>query len=285
MALAVLGRTCWIAFLAYVLADLLAGLPALGGWLLIAAALGSQLAAALLLRRDEPRDATPLTVAPPVAGSWSALNSPADRVPSHGIRKYGQSHAIDVVAERPEDAAGPARPRFGWWPVTRRNADFPAFGAPLLAVADATVLTAHDGQRDHRSRNSWPALLWLFLSGAVRDVVGADRVIGNHLVLDLGGGTYALYAHLRRESLTVRPGERVRAGQELARCGNTGNSSEPHLHFQLMDRPHPDTACGLPFRWAGVGVPRAGEHFTVPAPAAEPVIPHDEGRPRGKGRP
>ncbi|RMI36115.1 M23 family metallopeptidase [Streptomyces triticirhizae] len=265
--LAALGRACWIAFLAHTLVDLLTGLRAPGGWLLMAAALGSQLAAALLLRRDEPRDAAPLTVAPPVTGTWSALNSPADRVPSHGIRKYGQSHAIDVVAERPEGAAGPGRPRFGWWPPTRRNADFPAFGAPLLAVADATVLTARDRQRDHRSRNSWPALLWLLLSGSVRDVISADRVVGNHLVLDLGGGTYALYAHLRRGSLTVRPGERVRAGQELARCGNTGNSSEPHLHFQLMDRPHPDTACGLPFRWAGVGVPRAGEHFTVPAPA------------------
>ncbi|SOD66534.1 Peptidase family M23 [Streptomyces zhaozhouensis] len=258
---AVLGRCCWLAFLAYLVTDLLTGLPMLGGWLLIAAACASQATAAVLLRRDEPRDATPLTVAPPVTGTWSALNSPADRVPSHGIRKYGQSHAIDIVAEG-------ERPAFGWWPPVRRNADFPAFDAPLLAVADATVVSASDRQRDHLSRNSWPALLYLFFEGALRDIVSGRLVVGNHLVLDLGDGTYAAYAHLRRGSLTVRPGERVRAGQELARCGNSGNTTEPHLHFQLMDRPDLDTACGLPFRWEGVGVPRTRESFTVPAEAA-----------------
>lgn len=267
--LSVLGRACWAAFLAYLLVDLTVGLSMLGGWLLIAAAIGSQLAAALLLRRDESRDATPVTVAPPVTATWSALHSPADRVPSHGVRKYGQSHAIDIVAEGD-------RPSFGWWPPARRNADFPAFDAPLLAVADATVLSATDRQRDHLSRNSWPALLYVFFEGAVRDIAGAHRVVGNHLVLDLGDGVYALYAHLRRGSLTVRPGERVRVGQELARVGNTGNSTEPHLHFQLMDRPRLDTARGLPFRWAGVGVPRNGERFTVPADGVGPGAPAGE---------
>ncbi|WP_246108826.1 M23 family metallopeptidase [Streptomyces sedi] len=265
-AFAVLGRCGWLAFLIYLIADLRTGLPMLGGWLLIAAALASQATAAVLLRRDEPRDAAPLTVAPPVTGTWSALNSPADRVPSHGVRKYGQSHAIDIVAEG-------ERPAFGWWPPVRRNADFPAFDAPLLAVADATVVSASDRQRDHLSRNSWPALVYLFFEGAVRDAVSGRLVVGNHLVLDLGDGTYAAYAHLRRGSLTVRPGERVRAGQELARCGNSGNTTEPHLHFQLMDRPDLDTACGLPFRWEGVGLPRARESFTTPATPATPVAP------------
>ncbi|UED84918.1 M23 family metallopeptidase [Streptomyces profundus] len=271
----VLYRTCWAAFVAYLLMDLLAGLPMLGGWLLIATALTGQLGAALLARRDERGDIPPLAVAPPVAGRWSALNSPADRVPSHGTRVYGQSHAIDVVAE-PAPGAATARPTVGWWPLARRNADFPAFGAPVLAVADGTVVHAVDGQRDHLSRNSYPAFVYLLAEGLLRDIRGPGRVIGNHLILDLGGGTYALYAHLRRGTLAVRPGERVRAGQEVARCGNSGNSSEPHLHFQLMDHPDPDIAGGLPFHWRGVGVPAARETFTAPA-AGRP--PEGDGRP------
>ncbi|MDT0270370.1 M23 family metallopeptidase [Streptomyces sp. DSM 44915] len=267
-----LGRACWLVFLAYLLIDLATGrLPWLGGWLPIGAALASQLAAALVGRRDERPDAAPRTVRPPVTGTWSALNSPADRVPSHGTRAYGQSHAIDVVAEVGPGAPGPPRPGFGWWPPARRNAAFPGFDAPLRAVADGVVVRATDRQRDHLSRNSWPALPYLLAEGVLRDLFGARRVIGNHLVLDLGGGTYALYAHLRRGSLAVRPGDRVRAGQLVARCGNTGNSSEPHLHFQLMDHPVPDVASGLPFRWAGVGVPAAGTWFTVPADDAEPA--------------
>ncbi|GGZ24786.1 M23 family metallopeptidase [Streptomyces poonensis] len=212
-------------------------------------------------RRPAARE--PVEVSAPVTGRWSALNSPADRAPSHGTHAYGQTFAIDLVAE-PEPGA---RPSFRWlWPIVRRNRDFPAFGAPLLAVADATVVRATDTRRDHLSRTSLPAVLYLMLvEGAVREMGGVGNILGNHVVLDLGNGVYAAYAHVRRGSLIVREGDRLRAGQVLARCGNSGNSSEPHLHFQLMDGPDPDTARGIPFRWHGIGVPRNGEVFEAPA--------------------
>lgn len=216
-------------------------------------------------RRREIAARGPVEVAPPVSGRWSALNSPASRTPSHGTHAYGQTHAIDVVAE-PEPGA---RPGFRLlWPLARRNHDFPAFGAPLHAVADATVIRAGDTQRDHLSRTSLPALVYLMvLEAAGREMVGVRRIVGNYLVLDLGDGVYALYGHLRRGSLAVRAGDRVRAGDVLAHCGNSGNSSEPHVHFQLMDGPDPDIARGLPFTWRGIGVPRNGEVFDAPAPA------------------
>ncbi|MGW0462474.1 M23 family metallopeptidase [Streptomyces tendae] len=219
---------------------------------------------------DAPgRSREPVEAAPPVTGRWSALNSPADRTPSHGVHAYGQTFAIDLVAE-PEPGA---RPGFrALWPLARRSRDFPAFGAPLLAVADGTVARADDGQRDHLSRTSLPALLYLMLvEGSVRELAGARRIVGNHLVLDLGDGVHALYAHVRRGSFTVREGDRVRAGQMLARCGNTGNSTEPHVHFQLMDGPDPDSARGVPFTWTGIGVPRNGEIFETPSSAGSPA--------------
>ncbi|MFC8571417.1 M23 family metallopeptidase [Streptomyces sp. NPDC057245] len=209
----------------------------------------------------------PVGVAPPVTGRWSALNSPADRTPSHGLHTYGQTFAIDLVAE-PEPGA---RPRFrALWPLARHARDFPAFGAPLLAVADGTVVRVDDGQRDHLSRTSLPALLYLMtVEGSVREMTGVRRIVGNHLVVDLGDGTHALYAHVRRGSFAVREGDRVRAGQPVARCGNSGNSTEPHVHFQLMDGPDPDTARGVPFTWTGIGVPRNGEVFEVAEGALE----------------
>ncbi|MGY3202692.1 M23 family metallopeptidase [Streptomyces sp. TE5632] len=217
---------------------------------------------------DHPRLARePVEVDPPVTGRWSALNSPADRTPSHGTHAYGQTFAIDIVAE----PAPGARPAFSpLWPLARRPGAFPAFGAPLRAVADATVVRVSDGQRDHLSRASLPGLLYLMLvEGSVREMAGVHRILGNHLVLDLGDGTFAAYAHGRRGSFAVREGDRVRAGQVLARCGNSGNSSEPHLHFQLMDGPDPDTARGVPFTWRGIGVPRGGEVFEVPAATSQ----------------
>lgn len=61
----------------------------------------------------------------------------------------------------------------------------------------------------------------------------------------------------------MKAGDTVREGQVLARCGNSGNSTEPHVHFQLMDHPDLDVARGIPFTWRGVGVPGNGEAFVV----------------------
>ncbi len=131
-------------------------------------------------------------------------------------------------------------------------------------MADATVVRAGDGQRDHLSRNSLPGLIYLMLiEGNVRSIAGAHRVIGNHVILDLGDGTYAVYAHARRGSLLVKAGDTVRAGQRIGSVGNSGNSSEPHLHVHLMDSPDLDDARGVPFTWRGVGVPANGTTFTV----------------------
>ncbi|MEU7007874.1 M23 family metallopeptidase [Streptomyces sp. NPDC046332] len=258
----VLHRTLWLAFVVQALGSLLVDppYPYWAGWLPAIAAAALGLALSLTARRRmaaAPRDT--VEVEPPVTGRWSALNSPADRTPSHGTHQLGQTYAIDIVEE---DEARPRPPFARLWPAFRPSEDFPAFDAPLLAVADATVVHAEDGQRDHLSRNSLPALVYLLLiESAVRSLAGARRVTGNHRVLDLGDGTYAMYAHLKRGSLTVRPGDRVAAGQELARCGNSGNSTEPHVHFQLMDGPDLDTAWGVPFTWRGVGVPKNGETF------------------------
>ncbi|MEU6984146.1 M23 family metallopeptidase [Streptomyces sp. NPDC046324] len=258
----VLHRTLWLVFVVQALGSVLVDppYPYWAGWLpaIAAAALGITLSVTARRRMAAaPRD--PVEVNPPVTGRWSALNSPADRTPSHGTHQFGQTYAIDIVEE---DEARPRPPFARLWPVARPGEDFPAFDAPLLAVADATVVHAEDGQRDHLSRNSLPALVYLLLiESTVRSLAGARRVTGNHLVLDLGDGTYAMYAHLKRGSLTVRPGDRVAAGQELARCGNSGNSTEPHVHFQLMDGPDLDTARGVPFTWRGVGVPKNGETF------------------------
>jgi murein DD-endopeptidase MepM/ murein hydrolase activator NlpD len=91
---------------------------------------------------------------------------------------------------------------------------------------------------------------------------GAGALAGNHVILELGDGhAYVLLAHLRAGSPRVRAGEVVAAGQELATCGNSGNSTQPHVHIQVMDGADPFTARGLPmsFRdyraWRRAGAP------------------------------
>jgi hypothetical protein len=211
----------------------------------------------------------PVEVALPVRGRWRALNRPADKVPSHGLHAYGQTYAIDLV----HDPVAPPRPEFGWRPLSQPPEDFPGFGQPVFAPADGVVVRARGRSRDHHSRNSWPALLFLVAEAAVREARGPGGILGNHLVLDLGDGVYAVLAHLKHGSLRVGRGDRVTAGEQVAVCGNTGNSTEPHVHFHLMDHPSVLFAAGLPMRFdrfdvAGAtrsGLPGSKQPFLAPA--------------------
>jgi len=104
----------------------------------------------------------------------------------------------------------------------------------ILAVSDATVISVLDGLPDQPP-------------GKMPEGIAIEQADGNSIVLDLGGGRYALYAHLRAGSIRVKPGERVKLGQVMARVGNSGNTIAPHLHFHVMDAPIPLAANGLPY--------------------------------------
>ncbi|MFC7550379.1 M23 family metallopeptidase [Plantactinospora sp. GCM10030261] len=200
-------------------------------------------------------------VHPPVTGRWMALNSPATKVPSHGTRAYGQTYAIDLVYA-PADRD---RPIFGTGPGMRPATDYPAFGEPVLAMVSGTVVRVRDGARDHRSRSRMWSLLYLLIEGSLREFGGAGRVIGNHVVIDAGDGCFALVAHLQRGSTMVREGDRVQAGQPIGRCGNSGNTTEPHVHAQLMDRASASTARGLPMSFADISIDDGPAETGLPA--------------------
>lgn len=248
------GHTWWVRlFVVAVLANATLSIPR--PWNLLLMAVPFLLS---LVRPHAPTGAAVEVVetAPPVRGRWGALNSPGSAVPSHKTRAYGQAYAIDLL--RPKD--GPAEPT-GWALRPRTPQSYPSFGEPVLAMAAGTVVHVHDAQRDHRARDTWPSLLFMLtIEGFVRELGGASRIFGNHTIVRHDDGTHALYAHLRRHSATVRVGERVRTGQLLARLGNSGNSSEPHLHVQLMDVRHPTAASGIPMCWPDLVVEPTGCH-------------------------
>ena len=70
---------------------------------------------------------------------------------------------------------------------------------------------------------------------------------GNYVIARIAPDVYALYAHLQSDKIAVKVGDKVKAGARIGRVGNSGNSSAPHLHFGLLDRPDPLTGNSLPF--------------------------------------
>jgi hypothetical protein len=118
------------------------------------------------------------------------------------------------------------------------------YGEQAYAVADGVVIEAVNDQPDQppgKLPNLPPAL--------------AD---GNHVILDLGNGLYALYAHFAPDSVQVVNGQSVHRGQVLGKVGTSGNSSEPHLHFQITDGPAPLLSNGVPYLLRSFSATRRG---------------------------
>ena len=108
------------------------------------------------------------------------------------------------------------------------------YGKDVLAVADATVVSVID-DLPNQVPQSMPTN------------IAIEQADGNSIVLDLGGGRYGLYAHLKPGSIRVHAGDVVKRGQTIALVGNSGNTLEPHLHFHVMNHASPLASNGLPY--------------------------------------
>jgi murein DD-endopeptidase MepM/ murein hydrolase activator NlpD len=177
----------------------------------------------------------PALAAPVEGGPWVAVRGPSNGSPhrlalvtSGGRARIPQRFAVDWV-------------RLGEDGLLFRNdgkdiTDWYGFDAPVHAVADGVVALVRDGRDDR------PAL-----GGPPPAIMEAHEATGNAVVLDIGNGQFATYAHLRSGSVHVSEGDRVVEGQVIARIGNSGNTLGPHLHFHVSDTREPLFGEGLPF--------------------------------------
>jgi murein DD-endopeptidase MepM/ murein hydrolase activator NlpD len=166
-------------------------------------------------------------------------------VPSHGTHLFGVTYAIDFIAV---DQHGRSAPRTWRTYLSVEPPEvFRGFGEPILAPGAGTVVVAHDGELDHAARRSQIALVPYALGQSQRVRAGIAKVAGNHVVIALGsGGPFVAMAHLRCGSVQVRTGDRVLPGDQVGQCGNSGNSTQPHVHMQVNDSIDWPTARGLP---------------------------------------
>lgn len=185
------------------------------------------------------RHETAIVLAPPLRGGpWVALYDPmlmgGHRTAMYAVQGRAgipSRFAIDFV-KLGEDGS-PARGE------RSLIANWHGYGAEVLAVADAIVIEAHDDISESPS------------VAAAQGTVPLENVSGNFVSLDLGGGRYAFYEHLKHGSVRVKPGDRVKGGDVIGQLGNSGSSSAgPHLHFHVADARAELAAEGLPYVFA-----------------------------------
>ena len=112
--------------------------------------------------------------------------------------------------------------------------------------ATGSSFGTHDGEDDHAGRRSQLALIPYALGQGARLRAGVSQVAGNHVVIALRDDAFVALVHLRRGSLRVAAGDAVLTGQVLAECGNSGNSTQPHVHVQVTDGPDMSSARARP---------------------------------------
>lgn len=172
----------------------------------------------------------------PVDGEWTTVNGGVTQETSHSWGLVAQRYAYDFLLtdDEGETHAGEGE----------ALTDYYAFGEPIRAPADGTVVSTVTHLRDYpRPGTGW--FEWR-----------TWQITGNYVVIEHTDGEYSLLAHLQQDSVTVDPGDRVEAGDMVGRCGSSGISSEPHLHFQLQDHPNFWICAGLVPRFRGVAIER-----------------------------
>ena len=198
---------------------------------------------------------TPVVVDFPLRGEWMTPNTPGTKVPSHGTDLFGERYAYDFVGIDPN-----SRSRRFYRPgvlqyltLGVRLQDCFGWGQPIFSSTAGVVIRAEDGwpERDpvHPARD---VAIMIKNARSFNSEQTADRrsldlrsLTGNYIIIESPEG-YVVYAHAQTGSIRVSTGDQVIPGQQLANVGHSGNSTAPHLHFQIMDHPDPWKAQGIP---------------------------------------
>jgi murein DD-endopeptidase MepM/ murein hydrolase activator NlpD/small nuclear ribonucleoprotein (snRNP)-like protein len=189
-----------------------------------------------------------VVISSPLTGSdWVAANGPSNTsphrralIPINGRAYISQRFAIDWVQLNPDGKTYTGDPS--------DNKNYRAYGAEIHAVADGVVTQTKDGLPQNP-----PGAKSLAVP------LSLETIGGNHVIMEIGDGLYAFYAHMQPGSVRVKVGDKVRRGQVLGLLGNTGNSSEPHLHFQICDANSELGSEGLPYAFASFEVLGKGD--------------------------
>lgn len=168
----------------------------------------------------------------PFKDSWAVVNGGVDKNSSHSWDTPSQRYAYDFLVL---DDSGKSYICDG-----KKAVDYNCYGKEILAPADGEVIEAVSNYPDS-----------LILGNGQVDCSARD-IRGNHILIRHSEGEYSLLAHLQPGSIVVKIGDTVKRGQTIARCGNSGNSSEPHLHFQLQDGTSFSNSAGLPIEFENI---------------------------------
>ena len=170
----------------------------------------------------------------PFEGTWTVINGSCDKAFSHSWAIPTQRYAYDFVMM---DDDGKTHQNNS----TELTA-YGCYGRNVLAPADGVVVALGNSCGDEKPFEDGPM-----------EIMAKD-IRGNYILMEHAEKEFGFVGHLQPQSITVKIGQKVRQGEVIAKCGNSGNTSEPHLHFHLQD--------GISF-FTSAGIPITFQHIMV----------------------
>ncbi|WP_416150140.1 M23 family metallopeptidase [Salipaludibacillus sp. HK11] len=170
----------------------------------------------------------------PFAGRWLVGSTPAKRIPSHGTDMFGVGYAIDFIAVDEQNRTSSST---SWRTLlgTESPEIFYAFGMPVVSPVSGKVVSVHNGEPDHEARRSYFTLIPYMMGQGGRIRRGPGTIAGNYVIIAPDNSdVFIAIVHLQLDSLVVEEGQCMSEGQHIANCGNSGNSTQPHIHIQAM---------------------------------------------------
>jgi len=195
----------------------------------------------------------------PLRGNLQVANMPMNYLAHR--QAHSQEFALDILQVHPDENGRLTTCRKADSPVL---SDYYIYRREVLAAGDGVVVEAADAypEEDTLGPANWsPSASAENVARLTKKIGRRLAIAGNYVVIRHAADEFTYYAHLSQGTIRVKAGDKVRAGQVIALAGSTGNSSEPHLHFQLMDSKDMLTANGLPIMFADVPANRMNQYF------------------------
>jgi murein DD-endopeptidase MepM/ murein hydrolase activator NlpD len=164
------------------------------------------------------RNLSPLIL--PFTGEWTVIWGGDTKTQNYHVESETQKNAFDFVVT---DDTGRSFKNDG-----KKNEDYYAFGKPIISPVDGTVVLVVNGVKDN-----------------VPGATNRFNVGGNTVIVKTPAGEYFVFCHLAHSTIKVREGLKIKQGHFIGKCGNSGHSSEPHLHFHIQDEENLETAIGV----------------------------------------
>lgn len=192
----------------------------------------------------------PIIIDFPLRGEWWVPNTPAKVIPSHGTDQLGQRYAYDFV-KIDWDRKGNLfyqGSSIRYYTIGVKLEDCYGWGEEVYTPCNGKVLTVRDGKSERKRVHVVSDVVSMYKNSLLFKPYNSDikNIVGNYIIIKCEDDTCAFLAHLQKGSIEVIEGQDVKKGDLLGCVGHSGNSTAPHLHFQLMDSPDLFIANGIP---------------------------------------